>query len=304
MKHTRIWLAFALAVLIVLSCTAAFAVTAEEDADVSLASAAAEGGIDAATDGAVEPDAEDTEDTEEIGESEVGIDSDDDIAIEAQSKLFGEERVLLVTVNNTNSDVHYSVNVRVTYYGAEGETLKTEEKSFAQLKNGYDKNFVFRPGFDFVDYLIEVEKAVYDGECWKTLVDAEFGYTYVWVYGDGRDTRVRQHVLVTSHSDSSLVVDDFVVVVFDENGEIYDIYYRAGCWINPNDVQYKHFEREMTVPDSMVSFEGYDVKVKLGGAFIEYDIIAPEETPDYGYLISNGYIDPETGAYRNPKDAE
>ncbi len=302
MKHMKIWLAFALALLLSLSFTAAFAALAEEDDNVAVepqASEAVSVEAEAEADEQVEAEAEQTPET-----SDVGIEADEDISVNVESKLFGEERVLLVTANNNNDSVNYSIVITVTYYGANGETLKTEAKSFEQLRNGYDKNFVFRPGFDFVDYLIDIEKTVYEGDCWKTKVDAEFGYTYVWVYGDGRDTRVRQHVLVTSHSEESLVVDDFVVVVFDENGEIYDIYYRAGCWINPLDVQYKHFEREMTVPDSMVSFEGYDVKVKLGGAFIEYDIIAPEETPDYGYLISNGYIDPVTGAYRNPKDAE
>ncbi len=303
MKHTKAWLALALALLITASCAAAFAATAEEDGDVSLVSQAVEGGIEAATD-ITSTDIEAPEEPVAPEAGDVGIESDSDIAVNAESKLFGEERVLLVTVNNNNADVHYSIDVSVTYYGAEGEVLGTEVKSFEQLKNGFDKNFVFRPGFDFVDYLITVEKTVYDGDCWKTLVDAEFGYYYVWVYGDGRETRVRQHLEVTSHSESSLVVDDFVVVVFDENGEIFDIFYRAGCWINPLDRQYKHFEREMRVPDSMVYFEGYDVKIKLGGAFIEYDISTPEELPDYDFLVSNGYIDPKTGAYGNPKDAE
>lgn len=308
MKHTKMCLAFALALLLTLSFTAAFAAMAEEDGEASVLPQTIEGAATATVESAAEEALEDTtaEDTaaNSLVDSDVGIDFDEDIAVNAESKLFGEERVLLVTAKNNNESVNYSIVLNVTYYGAEGEVLETETKDFMQLKKGYDKNFVFRPGFDFADYLIEIEKTVYEGDCWKTLVDAEFGYTYVWVYGDGRDTRVRQHLKVTSHSESSLVVDDFVAVVFDENGEIFDIFYRAGCWINPRDVQYKHFLREMTVPDSMVSFEGYDVKVKYGGAFIEYDIIAPEETPDYDYLISNGYIDPVTGAYRNPKDAE
>lgn len=322
MKNAKIWLAVFLAAVLAVSCTVALAVTAEELPDTSNVSEAVRAGIGAvnetpATDevpavdeppvadeapAVDEAPAADEAPAEE--EDKVGIEADDEITVNAESKLFGEERLLLVTVNNNNKDVNYSISVKVTYYGADGEALETEAKSFEQLANGYDKNFIFRPGYDFVDYLIEVEKTVYEGDCWKTLVDAEFGYTYVWVYGDDRDTRVRQHIEVTSHSEGSLVVDDFEVVVFDENGDIFDIFYRAGCWINPLDNQYKHFAREMTVPDSMVYFEGYETKIKLGGAFIEYDIIAPEETPDYDYLISNGYIDPETGAFRNPKDEQ
>ena len=231
MKHTKIWLAFALALLLSLSFTAAFVALAEEDGNTSVepqASEAVSVDVETAADEQVEAEAEQTPET-----SDVGIEADEDISVNVESKLFGEERVLLVTANNNNDSVNYSIVITVTYYGANGETLKTEVKSFEQLRNGYDKNFVFRPGFDFVDYLIDIEKTVYEGDCWKTTVDADFGYTYVWVYGDGRDTRVRQHVLVTSHSEESLVVDDFVVVVFDEYGEIFDIYYRAGCWINP-----------------------------------------------------------------------
>ena len=290
MKHAKIWLAAILAAMMAVSCTVALAVTAEETPETSIVSEAADAAIDAPA----------AEEAPEEGEENVGIEADEDIAVNVESKLFNEERLLLVTVNNENEEVNYSINVTVTYYGAEGEVIKSESKSFEQLKTGYDKNFIFRPGFDFADYLIEIEKTVFEGECWKTLVDAEFGYTYVWVYGDGRDARVRQHMEVTSHSEESLVVDNFEVVVFDENGEIYDIFYRAGCWMNPMDHQYKHFEREMTVPESMVYFAGYETKCKIGGAFVEYDIIAPEETPDYEYLVSNGYIDPVTGAFVNP----
>lgn len=271
-------------------------VPAAEEAEEqnSIASETVEAGVDAAV--------EETKETEENTEAEesVGIAVDEELEINAESKLYKEERLLLVTVNNKNADVNYSINVTVTYYGAEGEVIKSESKSFEQLKNGYSKNFIFRPGFDFVDYLIETEKTEYNGECWKTLIDAEFGYTYVWAYGDGRDARVRQHMEVTSHSEQSLVVDSFEVVVFDESGEIYDIFYRAGCWMNPTDHQYKHFQRELAVPESMVYYQGCETKCKLGGAFIEYDVIAPEETPDYEYLVNNGYIDPETGTFVNP----
>ena len=72
---------------------------------------------------------------------EAGVITDEETVITVSDHIYGEEKLLLVTMENL-ADVVYSVNVNVTYYGENGEILGKETQSYDQLEKGFPKNFM------------------------------------------------------------------------------------------------------------------------------------------------------------------
>ena len=206
-----------------------------------------------------------------------GILSDDDLNVTASAHAYREEKLLLVTVENSNESVDYSIDVKVSYLGVDGEVIGTETQSFDQLASEFSRNFIFQPGYDFADYRIETEKTVYTGECWKTCI------TDVHVINEGY-----LQIKFYNNRDTETIATNFKMVIFDENGEVFDVQHKSAMvFAERNSYRANGVGGEDC---SYVGCEGghpydHDEYEKCGrgrlNAFVTHEVVLPETHPDY-----------------------
>lgn len=236
---------------------------------------------------------------------EAGVVADEETNITVADHIYGEEKILLVTMENL-ADTVYSVNVNVTYYGENGEVLGTEKQSYDQLEKGFPKNFIFRPGYDFVDYLLTIEKTAFEGETWRNDLIGEFGFTY-WDPDDmGSEDEIWHglpHMELKNRSEQTRIMKDVSTVIFDENGEIYMILDRlCECWIDTGmESNYKHYGVTVDVSPDMIHWEDSTYVRPMDGwicpapkftYFTAFGVIKPEESETYEFVVQNGYYTP------------
>lgn len=236
---------------------------------------------------------------------EAGVVADEETNITVADHIYGEEKILLVTMENL-ADTVYSVNVNVTYYGENGEVLGTEKQSYDQLEKGFPKNFIFRPGYDFVDYLLTIEKTAFEGETWRNDLIGEFGFTY-WDPDDmGSEDEIWHglpHMELKNRSEQTRIMKDVSTVIFDENGEIYMILDRkCECWIDTGmESNYKHYAERVDVSPDMIHWEDSTYVRPMDGwicpapkftYFTAFGVIKPEESETYEFVVQNGYYTP------------
>ena len=233
---------------------------------------------------------------------EAGVITDEETNIIVADHIYGEEKILLVTMENL-ADTVYSVDVNLTYYGENGEVLGTEKQSYDQLEKGFPKNFIFRPGYDFVDYLLTIEKTAFEGETWRNDLIGEFGFSW-WSPWDENDNWCgRPHMELKNRSEITRIMKDVSTVIFDENGEIYMILDRkCECWISTGmESNYKHFVENVYVTGDMIHYEDSTwVQPASGGIrpapkftyFTAFGVIKPEESETYEFVVQNGYYTP------------
>ena len=83
--------------------------------------------------------------------------------------------VSIAILNITNeTDKHYSITINGKYLDKDGKVLKTETQTWDQFKAGWQKYFLFRPGFAFDKFEYTIETKEYTGECWKCGYIVEF----------------------------------------------------------------------------------------------------------------------------------
>lgn len=223
------------------------------------------------------------DDAEEKMVTTGGIIADSELDVTADTHSFKEEKLLLVTVGNNQADEAYSIELTVTYIAPDGTAIGTETKAFDQLSAGSEKNFIFRPEYDFADYRLEITKTLYTKKLWKEGINVEFKFwEYGFDYDDDRGWSVWPTVVIDNFAGEELIVTDIEVVLFDENGDIYDIVYKdPELWISDGDVDnYKQFENHVLVPDHMMIVADYitDCDVKLT-SFMSYEILHPTQSP-------------------------
>ncbi|MBQ3599538.1 MAG: hypothetical protein II987_09760 [Clostridia bacterium] len=233
---------------------------------------------------------------------EAGVITDEETNITVADHIYGEEKILLVTMENF-ADTVYSVDVNLTYYGENGEVLGTEKQSYDQLEKGFPKNFIFRPGYDFVDYLLTIEKTAFEGETWRNDLIGEFGFSW-WSPWDENDNWCgRPHMELKNRSEITRIMKDVSTVIFDENGEVYMILDRkCECWIGTGmESNYKHFAENVYVTGDMIHYEDSTwVQPASGGIrpapkftyFTAFGVIKPEESETYEFVVQNGYYNP------------
>ncbi len=236
---------------------------------------------------------------------EAGVIGDDETVITVSDHIYGEEKLLLVTMENL-ADTVYSVNVNVTYYGENGEVLGTEKQSYDQLEKGFPKNFIFRPGYDFVDYLLTIEKTAFEGETWRNDLIGEFGFSY-WdpddLGGEDEIWHGLPHMELKNRSEQTRIMKDVSTVIFDENGEIYMILDRlCECWIDTGmESNYKHYPVTVDVSPDMIHWEDSTYVRPMDGwicpapkftYFTAFGVIKPEESETYEFVVQNGYYTP------------
>lgn len=236
---------------------------------------------------------------------EAGVIGDEETVITVADHVYGEEKLLLVTMENL-ADVVYSVNVNVTYYGENGEILGKETQSYDQLEKGFPKNFIFRPGYDFVDYLLTIEKTAFEGETWRNDLIGEFGFSY-WDPDDmGSEDEIWHglpHMELKNRSEQTRIMKDVSTVIFDENGEIYMILDRlCECWIDTGmESNYKHYPVKVDVSPDMIHWEDSTYVRPMDGwicpapkftYFTAFGVIKPEESETYEFVVQNGYYTP------------
>ncbi|MBR6777200.1 MAG: hypothetical protein IKM27_05595 [Clostridia bacterium] len=292
-RSLRIVSVIALMAILVLSCTVAVAYAADEISDVAEESAAATENA-AAVAGAI-PDEAPTL-------PEAGIVADEETVITATDHLYKQEKLLLVTAENL-ADTVYSVDLTVTYYGETGEVIGTETQSYDQLEKGFPKNFIFRPGYDFADYLLTMEKVAFEGETWRNDLIGEFGFSW-WSPWDENDNWCgRPHMELKNRSEITRIMKDVSTVIFDENGEVYMVLDRqCECWIGTGMVSnYKHYAENVYVTGDMIHYEDSTwVQPASGGIrpapkftyFTAFGVIKPEESETYEFVVQNGYYTP------------
>ena len=89
---------------------------------------------------------------------------------------FGNKgNVSIAIINITNeTDKHYSITINGKYLDKNGTVLKTETQTWDQFKAGWQKYFLFRPGFAFDKFEYTIETTEYTGDCWKCRYVNEF----------------------------------------------------------------------------------------------------------------------------------
>ncbi len=287
-KSFRIISLILLTAILALSCTVAVAFAADEISDII-------DEVSAAAKGAKVP--------AEIPETaptlpQVGIVADEETTLTATDHLYNKEKLLLVTAENL-ADTVYSVNVNVTYYGENGNVIGTETQSYDQLEKGFPKNFIFRPGYDFVDYLLTIEKTAFEGETWRNDLIAEFGFTR-WIYWDTENDLWQglPRVFVTNSHESTLILNGVLTVIFDENGEIFQIIEKhSECWQLPCNESYEHFGEFVYVSTDMMtsslnSEDGNRYPAPDFTFFTAYSVIQPQDSLYYDELVAGGYYTP------------
>lgn len=233
---------------------------------------------------------------------EAGVIADEETNITVADHIYGEEKILLVTMENL-ADTVYSVDVNLTYYGENGEVLGTEKQSYDQLEKGFPKNFIFRPGYDFVDYLLTIEKTAFEGETWRNDLIGEFGFSWWSPWDENDNWSGRPHMELKNRSEITRIMKDVSTVIFDENGEIYMILDRkCECWISTGmESNYKHFGENVYVTGDMIHYEDSTwVQPASGGIrpapkftyFTAFGVIKPEESETYEFVVQNGYYTP------------
>ncbi len=179
-----------------------------------------------------------------------GIQEDDDIGVSVTDHAYGSGKLLCVTVNNLNQDVNYSINVKVTYFDGDGNALGTQTQFYDQLTAGSPQNFVFKTDYDFADYYLETEKTVYDGDCWKADITVDYGgmnYGFGDHYVNGEKNRANSAYpayVAHNNGENVIVATSVTMVIFDDNGEVFDVLERGGgVWFRPDfGANYKHFQ--------------------------------------------------------------
>lgn len=295
-RSLRIVSVIALMAILVLSCTVAVAYAADEISDVAEESAAATENA-AAVAGAI-PDEAPTL-------PEAGIIADEETVITATDHVYKQEKLLLVTAENL-ADTVYSVDLTVTYYGETGEVIGTETQSYDQLEKGFSKNFIFRPGYDFADYLMTMEKVAFEGETWRNDLIGEFGFSY-WDPDDmGSEDEIWHglpHMELKNRTDKTRIMKDVSTVIFDENGEVYMVLDRkCECWIDTGmESNYKHYPVTVDVSPDMIHWEDSTYVRPMDGwicpapkftYFTAFGVIKPEESETYEFVVQNGYYTP------------
>lgn len=191
--------------------------------------------------------------------AEGGIVADEALSVTVESYMFGAERLLLVTVENL-SDVAYSIETTVSYLGVNGEVIGTETQSFEQLGALASWNMVFRPEYDFADYRIEVKNTEFNGDCWLSNVGMSY-YGMTKGYGDYSKDGIRANSCrligeyecdkcsayyrspayhCQNDSGRDIVATSVVLVIFDCNGNVYDVLERGGEVFFGTDSEYTY----------------------------------------------------------------
>lgn len=295
-KSLKVVSVIALMAILVLSCTVAVAYAADEISDVMEESrTASENATDAVN---AIPD-------QAPVLPEAGIIADEETVITASDHVYKQEKLLLVTAENL-ADTVYSVNLNVTYYGENGIVLGTEVQSYDQLEKGFPKNFIFRPGYDFVDYLLTMDKVAFEGETWRNDLIGEFGFSY-WDPDDmGSEDEIwhgMPHMELKNRTDTTRIMKDVSTVIFDENGEVYMILDRkCECWIDTGmESNYKHYPVTVDVSPDMIHWEDSTYVRPMDGwicpapkftYFTAFGVIKPEESASYEYVVSIGVYTP------------
>ncbi|MBR6562908.1 MAG: hypothetical protein IKK70_03105 [Clostridia bacterium] len=263
---------------------------------ITVSAIAADG--DASADGASIVEADSEAPAEEIEIAEGGVVADEALSVTVESYMFGAERLLLVTVENL-SDVAYSIEASVSYLGVNGEVIGTETQLFEQLGGSASWNMVFRPEYDFADYRIEVKNTEFNGDCWLSDVGMSY-YGMSKGYGDYSkdDMRANSIKLIGEYegekcsayyrypayhcqndSGRDIVATSVVLVIFDCNGNVYDVLERGGevFFGTDSDYTYKNFPGYAFVAGDK------DAENELGGienttAFVAFTAILAEDS--------------------------
>lgn len=295
-KSFRIISLILLTAILALSCTVVVVFAADEISDVI-------DEVSNAAEGAELPAAEIPEEIPTL--PQVGIVADEETTITATDHLYNQEKLLLVTAENL-ADTVYSVNINVTYYGEDGNVIGTETQSYDQLEKGFPKNFIFRPGYDFVDYLLTIEKTAFEGETWRNDLIGEFGFSSWTPENCGKENEIWRglpHMELKNLTEETRIMKDVSTVIFDENGEVYMILDRkCECWIDTGMVSnYKHYPVTVDVSPDMIHWEdstwvqpsnGWIHPAPKFTYFTAFGVIKPEESETYDFVVSNGYYTP------------
>ena len=237
---------------------------------------------------------------------ETGIITDEETTITASDHIYGEEKLLLVTAEN-GSDTVYSIDITVSYYGENGDVIGTETQSYDQLEKGFPKNFIFRPGYDFADYLLTMEKTAFEGETWRNDLIGEFGFTYWDPDNMGSEDEIWHglpHMELKNRTDKTRIMKDVSTVIFDENGEVFMILDRpCECWIDTGmESNYNHYPVTVDVSPDLIHWEDSTYVRPMDGwicpapkftYFTAFGVIKPEESETYEYVVSIGVYTPE-----------
>ncbi len=245
------------------------------------------------------PDAQNPQ-TETPDYAEGGIIADEDFSVTVNSHIFKTERVLLVTVENI-SDKAYSIDVTVSYLNPDGKVIETELQSFDQLAEGFAWNMVFRPEYDFADYCLEVTKTEFNGDCWITDVEMTYygmnrGFgdydvkahphqKELKVIGEAPDKKCSANFRYPTYhcqndTGTDIVATSVVLVIFDNNGNIFDIRERGGqVYLGPDSYyNYKSFMGYAFINGDEVG-DAELANISNSTAFVAYTAVLAKDIP-------------------------
>lgn len=147
---------------------------------------------------------------------------------------YSEGDVLILTVTN-ETETDYKAALKVTFLDENGETVKTQSKTFTQSIAGYTNYFVFQPGKDYSSYTCDLSLTEI-GEEEDILVD-KLTLTYegtrerispdkALAFSQGIKKDIPQLIgrtRITWSEQVPLYDVHYLFVLFDNNGDVYFI---------------------------------------------------------------------------------
>lgn len=82
---------------------------------------------------------------------------------------YGNNNVVLLNVTN-ETNVNYTVMIKMTYYSKDGHELKTETQTYQDIAADYNTYFVFQPYIAFETYKYQLIAKEYSGVCYLSNI--------------------------------------------------------------------------------------------------------------------------------------
>ncbi len=147
---------------------------------------------------------------------------------------YSEGDVLILTVTN-ETETDYKAALKVTFLDENGETVKTQSKTFTQSIAGYTNYFIFQPGKDYSSYtcdlslteigeeediLVDKLTLTYEGTREKISPDKALAFSQ----GIKKDIpQLIGRTRITWSEQVPLYDVHYLFVLFDNNGDVYFI---------------------------------------------------------------------------------
>ena len=114
-------------------------------------------------------DTDDNTDSNEPNSYEEHQTESDGFFIKDKKYDYGNNNVVLLNVTN-ETNVNYTVTIKMTYYSKDGRELKTETQTYQDIAADHHTYFVFQPYITFETYKYQLFAEEYSGVCYLSNI--------------------------------------------------------------------------------------------------------------------------------------